>query len=252
MSFDYLALCGSDATEANRHLGVRFDAKGRFLREPGNTVVRHVIPGSPTEAALTRLRVRMMNLPWAHGFAWTDIDSYHMTVFGCAIETGREEAFWPAALPLDAPIDRTTAWMDARLAAFEGPGPFTMALDEVTPFGLTVTGTSEADEAMARRWRDELAIAFDRRSPGHEHYRFHITMAYIKDWMPNAMAEPYREAMRDMTVGLKQELSALALGPPVFCTFDDMNWFEPVRTLPGTGLPEAVGRRGVQAPPASV
>ena len=31
-----------------RHLGTRYDTEGRFLPEPGNTVVSHVTAGSPS------------------------------------------------------------------------------------------------------------------------------------------------------------------------------------------------------------
>jgi hypothetical protein len=236
-----------------RHAGTRHTTAGLFLREPGNTVVRHVSPGSQTERTLVELRARLQALPWAHRFAWTDVASYHMTVFGCAIETARTPDQWPRSLPLDTPIDAVSDWLDSRLDGFAGPGPFTMDIHAVTPFGLTLTGATESDESVARARHDALAIAYDQRPPGHDTYAFHLTMAYLIDWLPDEMVETYEAAMAECTEWVRSRLPVVELGPPVFCSFDDMNWFEPLRVLPGTGLAPVVRRRHAAfAPPASV
>lgn len=42
------------------HLGTRYDTAGNFLPEPGNTVVCHLVKGSPSEAAIIEVRERML------------------------------------------------------------------------------------------------------------------------------------------------------------------------------------------------
>ena len=86
----------------NPRLGSRFNAEGQFLPEHGNTVVAQVTAGSATEAALIDLRSALMALPHADHFAFTPIQSYHMTVFEGVIETRRARGYWPDDLPLDA------------------------------------------------------------------------------------------------------------------------------------------------------
>lgn len=231
-------------SQPNRYVGSRFSEEGVFLPEAGNTVVRHVVPGSETEGALMELRERLRGLPWGHRFAYTDIASYHMTVFNGAIETQRETGHWPRDLPLDAPLDETTGYLAGRLEDFEGPGPFDMRIAEVTPFGLTLTGATEVDETAARAWRDVLTEPFTYRSPSHDAYTFHVTLAYIIDWIPDDLIPDYKRALADLTEEFQERISVVELGPPAFCTFEDMNGFPPVRILPGTGLHPAVSPSG--------
>lgn len=234
--FEPRTLAISQNPEPNRFVGVRLNRDGVFLPEAGNTVVRHVVPGSKTEAALIELRERLRGLPWGHRFAFTDVESLHMTVFNGAIETQREPGHWPEQLALDLPVDEVTDYLAGRLAGFEGPGPFDMKIAEITPFGLTLTGATEADEATARAWRDALTGPFTYRGPQHEAYIFHVTLAYVIDWMPDELIGTYRDALAELTAEFQQRIPVVELGPPAFCTFPDINSFPPVLTLAGTGL----------------
>jgi len=226
--------------EPNRYVGSRFSEEGVFLPEAGNTVVRHVVPGSDTEAALIGLRERLRELPWGHRCAFTDVASLHMTVFEGVIETRRLAEYWPKALPVEAPLDEVTGYLAGRLEDFEGPGPFDMRIAEVTPFGLTLTGATDADETTARAWREALTEPFTYRSPSHDAYTFHVTLAYIIDWIPDDLIPDYKQALAELTKEFRERVPVVELGPPAFCTFTDMNGFPPVRILPGTGLDPAV------------
>lgn len=228
------ALTRSSNSVPNKYLGQRFDRDGTFLPEPGNTVVRHVVSGSDTELALLDLREKLQALPAAGLFTFTAPTSLHMTLFQGVIDTEREPAVWPEALPLDMPIYATTEYFAARLADFQGPGPFSMRIAAVTPFGLTLTGATEEDERTARAWRDALCEPFGYRSPGHDSYRFHTTLAYIMDWLPDDLIGPYQAALAELTEEMQARVPVVELGPPAFCTFEDMNAFPPVLVLPGS------------------
>jgi hypothetical protein len=215
----------------NPSLGVRFDRTGKFLPEAGNTVVSQVIPGSPTDEALIWLRRELQSLPFAHHFAFTDIASYHMTVFEGVIESRRQPHHWPASLPLDAEIPEMTLKMAAMLDGFASPPAFAIKPVAVTPFGLRLTAATDADEVNARAWRDALSDAFGFRTPGHDDYRFHTTLAYVHTWLPAAALPGYREAMERLTAAFVARVPAMDLAPVGFCTFADMNAFPQVRRL---------------------
>lgn len=212
-------------------IGTRFDVEGRFLPEIGNTVVRHVVPGSDTQVALVELREALQALPYSDHFAFTDVDSYHMTVFEGVITSRRDPAFWPNTLATNTSIDETTAHFDARLADFEGCGPFDMMPVEVTPFGLVLTGATDRNEATARAWRDALTVPLALRGPKHDQYFFHTTMAYIKKWLPDEALPIYSAALAELTVDFLKNVPIMALGPTSFCSFQDMNAFPIVRKL---------------------
>lgn len=213
------------------YLGRRFDAGGNFLHEPGNTVVSHVVPGSATEAALIRVRGRLEALPFAGRFAWTPAESWHMTVFQGTIEGRRADSFWPAGMDFDAPIEETTRVLDARLEGFVPAEPFAVKLVEVTPLGLVVAGATPEDEQRLRALRDRLAEAFGYRHPDHDHYTFHVTLAYVKEWLPADAEETYLPVLEAIGGDFAAEIPVLELAPPAFCSFRDMNLFTPVRML---------------------
>ena len=57
------------------HSGLRFDASGNFLPEPGNTIVCHVVEGSRTQQSLIAFREALMALPFADHFTFTPVAS---------------------------------------------------------------------------------------------------------------------------------------------------------------------------------
>ena len=100
------------------------------------------------------------------------------------------------------------------------------------------------DDMVKRAWRDSLTKPFTYRSPGHDAYTFHVTLAYIIDWIPDDLVPGYRQALAELTEEFRRRVPVVELGPPAFCTFADMNGFPPVMNLPGTGLPPAVAAPG--------
>jgi hypothetical protein len=212
-------------------LGQRFDKAGQFLPEAGNTVVAQVVSGSGTEAALIWLRGEIMALPFAQHFAFTDVASYHMTVFEGVIETRRSSGHWPSTIPLDASIDTVTDAMMTMLHDFPTLPDFAIRPVEVTPFGLELKGATPEDEAAARHWRDTLARTFGYRSASHDTYMFHTTMAYMHSWLPREALPDYVAAMTRLTDNFRQRVPVMELSRPAFCRFADMNAFPPLLAL---------------------
>jgi hypothetical protein len=243
MTLTWDAYLSQPATTPVPHLGTRFDATGRFLPERGNTVVAHVLPGSPTDRALRGLRDRLVAAPWAGHFAFTEPESYHMTVFEGVVETRPDPAAWPEGIGPQAGVDAATRAMTDRLAAFSPPPAFRMRVAGVTPFGLALTGASTPDEANARAWRDALSRALRLRTPTHDAYRFHTTLAYARSWVAPSDLPPITAAMDAVTREVQARLPVLDLGPPSFCTFADMNAFPPVLPLAGPDWPGATPPR---------
>jgi hypothetical protein len=213
------------------HLATRFGADGRFLPEHGNTIVAQVIPGSQTEAALTALRAGLMALPYAHHFAFTAIPSYHMTVFEGVTETRRLADFWPSGLDPQSDIATVTTQMMQRLVGFAAPPPLRVAAVAVTPSGLVLDGARSQDSAILRDWRDALSASLGLRAPNHDQYRFHTTLAYLREWLPPEAVPPYRIAMARLMTGFSAKVPVLDLERPAFCTFNDMNAFPAILPL---------------------
>jgi len=214
-----------------RYLNVRFDANGNFLPMPGNTVVSHVMRGSKTEEALKRVRQALIDLPFGDRFAYTPVSSYHMTVFQGIIEDRRKPDYWPQGVALDMPVEETTTLFLQRLASLPPAPLFRMKLASVTPLGLVLTGAAPEDERTVRALRDVLMAPFGYRHPDHDDYTFHITIAYVKGWLPADATTTYLPALDEIGRAFADKVEIVDLGAPAFCEFPDMTEFRPLKFL---------------------
>jgi hypothetical protein len=212
-------------------LGIRYDAAGNFLPEPGNTIVCHLERRTPSEAAILALRERLLRLPGADCLAFTPAPSLHMTLFQGVIDTRRQHPYWPAELPLHLGIDDATRRMMSRLDGFEGCGRFAIRATELKPTGITVEGKTEADRQAMQAWRDKLARVFGYRHPDHESYSFHITFAYVIRGIPDQVAGQWQATLDEGLDLLQRSAPEIALREPAFCRFRDMKHFEELLIL---------------------
>lgn len=213
------------------HLGTRYDGEGNFLPEPGNTVVCHLVEGSPSRAAIIEARQALMALPGAERLAFTPVSSLHMTLFQGVIEFRRRLPYWPDDVALNAPVEEVTDLYLARLDNFS-PGPhFRMRVTGLTPEGLALEGVNERDRQALAQWRDRLATCFGYRHPDHDDYVFHITFAYLMDWLDDDAAEVWRNGMAKILARLQAKAPVIELAPPAFCTFQDMRHFEEIKPI---------------------
>lgn len=218
-------------SSAPRHLGTRYDRNGNFLQEPGNTVVCHLINGSASERAVLEVRDRIMSMPDANKLTFTPVSSLHMTLFQGIIEYRRALPYWPDNVPLDTGIDEMTDRYLKRLQGFEGAGSFRIKVIDVTPAGLTVKGAAPEDERTIRAWREALSMQFGYRHPDHDAYVFHITFAYLIDWLSDDRLPAWQDLFDDCLELLDREAPVIEIHPPAFCRFNDMNHFEELLIL---------------------
>lgn len=217
--------------EPSVHLGQRYNREGRFLKEPGNTVVCHLVEGSKTEKALAAARSRYSAMPEARQLAFTAISSLHMTLFQGTIEYRRHLPYWPIDVPLDTPIDdMTTIFLD-RLKLFAGGPAFKVRVTKALPTGLVVEGATEVDRKALKEWRNALANIFGYRHPDHDTYEFHITFAYVIEKFADAALPAWQKMHDDVVRDINRDVGALEMRPPAFCAFNDMNYFEELKVL---------------------
>lgn len=212
-------------------LGIRYDRDGRFLPEAGNTVVCHVRQGSIEEIALSAARARLTVMPEADHFAFTPVESLHVTLFQGILDTRRRTPFWPEDRPTDTPVEAMTAHFARRLEGFAPPAPFVFRPVGLTPTGVVLEGADEADRRALADWRDALADLFGYRHPDHETYVFHVTFAYPIAWLPDDRLPAWRNVLADALADLLAAAPVLRFAPPAFCRFADMRAFEPAKRL---------------------
>lgn len=216
-----------------RHLGTRYDVSGTFLTEPGNTVVCHLVQGSETERALADAQARYRVMPGAGKLAFTPTKSYHMTLFQGVIEgEGRRSyPYWPADVASDLPMPEMTRLMEARLDRLPSLSSFKVEVTAAVPTGLLVNGVTAADRHTMAAWRNAFAEILGYRHADHDSYQFHITMAYVIDWIDDAALPGWKAMLDEVEADILRRAPVLELRAPAFCTFDNMNWFEELRVF---------------------
>ncbi|MCD4661757.1 DUF1868 domain-containing protein [Agrobacterium sp.] len=212
--------------EPPRHLGSRYNLDGKFLPEPGNTVVCHLLEGSQSESAIIKTRQRFLDMPEASQLAFTPVSSLHMTVFQGIIEYLRALPYWPENMPLDTPIDTMTDYYRDRLSAFPALPVFNMQVTGLMPTGLVMQGVTSEDDRIVALWRDAFAEAFGYRHPNHESYEFHITLSYVTRWFDPECLPRWQAMLDEELEELRAAAPVIEMRPPAFCEFKDMNHFK--------------------------
>ncbi len=230
------ALAARQGEAAPTYLGLRFDAQGNPLPDPGCTIIAHVREPA-ANAALATVRATMQAAGLARFWAWLPASSFHMTMFDMLLH-GRRGAAWPQHLDPTMPgrlADEAT--VEAVRGFALGTDPvFRMKVDGLTlspsGMGVAVSGETPQEDARLRALRDRLAAATGLSArPGHAEYRFHITLAYLIDWPAPEDAREADAMLAEAEAALLAALPALDLGPPEVCLFDDMTEFRPLFAL---------------------
>ena len=222
--------------------GQKFAADGQAQTWPGCTLISHVPTTSPLFEALCVVRDSIRSVPVARRkLTWMPEHSHHMTVADLVnIGHRGSRTDWPAALPLDVPLDaachhvsnvlRRLPMVDAR--------PLRMRLHpDSAASGLRPDGQprpyilwSPADASQAERLRalrGRVFAAADLHHAGEDRYGYHTTVAYPIGWFTPAEAALYDRMYVQSVRLLDRTLPSFELPVPDFCLFESMYRFSP-------------------------
>lgn len=223
-------------------VGSKFDPQGRVIRFAGNTVICHLAQQGPEATAFRALLDIYRTLP-RYGFArkitLLPPSSYHMTLFGCANERQRLPNVWPASVPLDTPIEECTRRLAARFEGFDlrlaRPIRMRVALDESPvderPLKIRLRSADAVQERALRDARNRLSDHLGIRTPTHDAYEFHITLAYLFEALTATEHREFRLARTSWHRHLASAVPEIVLSTVEFCHFDDMFHFDRRREL---------------------
>ena len=224
---------GNAARKAPPSVGRKFNADGSPFPFAGNTIVSHIPLGTALSDALTSVRDTLAAGSFAPCMALLPPSSYHMTVFEGVTESSRRAGIWPADLARDAPLAASHRHLERKLDGFalEAVLPLRMRLDEFSVrrdpgATLRLLPADEAENRKLRRLRDRLAERLQLRAPGHDSYGFHISLAYLIDWMTPQQVSDYIAVQSACFSMLQKRMPVIEIGAPAFCVFYDMFAFD--------------------------
>lgn len=212
--------------------GEKFLTDGSVQRWAGNTFLCHV-PDGAAKDAMRAMQEDMKKSAFARFYTFLPASSFHMTVFQGISPSG--EGFEELPEGADALWDRdaVTALMLSQVRGVKLPQAQRVRMVRFyAGVGLTLTGADDAAEVSLRasraRLRDATGIT---HAPNFDTYVFHITFAYLLDWVTEKTAQEIAAFCQELTDQYVLALEDVELGPVEFCNFDTMHHFEPVLRL---------------------
>ena len=206
-------------------IGLKFHEDGTAARYPGNTVIADVRPGNPAydvmAACLGMLRAAGMD----DLFIRLPEDSYHMTVIRGVNDLVRDSRYWPDALAANVSMTDADAYMHTAVARVKNPGALRMRFEcaaiTAEDFRIRLVPADDAQAKTLSHYRDAVADSIGLRLPGHDAYRYHITLAYT--WrLPDAAQEERIHALAARMNEMLDEQGDVVLDPPHFAWYRDM------------------------------
>ncbi len=176
------------------------------------------------------VRARLLETGLAPLFILLPEDSYHMTVLRGLNDRVRDDAFWPPALPKDAPFAQADDYVARGIASVPNPGPIRMAFDRVhvdaADLRVRLKPADPLQAKVLREYRDKAADALGLRLPGHDAYTYHMTLAYTRFLPDEAQAERLRQWVKAMDALLSEQPS-FETDAPYMAYYADMLFFSP-------------------------
>ncbi|NWB97027.1 DUF1868 domain-containing protein [Pseudomonas gingeri] len=211
----------------------KFYEDGKARPFTGNTIISQIPLHSPIGEALTVIRNTLASHAFSKCWSLLPPSSYHMTVFEGVIDERRKSGFWPAQVPKDAPLQTCTDYFVRQLMDFALNEDFPVRLlvddfdvNKDSDATLRLVPANPQENLKLRGLRDRLSERMGIRAPGHDDYRFHITLGYLVQWMDDRKIHDCARVQRDCLRYLRDNLGTLELDVPQFCTFNDMLAFD--------------------------
>lgn len=213
-------------------IGKKFHMDGTAAAYPGNTVVSDATPETRAYQVMSECLTMLESAGLSELFIPLPKDSYHMTVIRGVNDLVREAAYWPAALPVDAPMTTADDYMTSAIGSVPNPGRMRMRFGEAKinaeDFRISMLPADDDQEQVLRRYRDQVADAIGLRLPGHDGYTFHITMAYT--WqLPDEKQQEVIQHLKARMDALLVAQPLVELHPPHIAYYRDMLSFSEAR-----------------------
>ncbi|KAJ6584617.1 RNA ligase/cyclic nucleotide phosphodiesterase [Mycena capillaripes] len=209
----------------------KFDPDGNVQHHPGNTIIAHLSPSSEPELynSLLALYDKLKNSHLSHLYALLPPSSWHMTVFNGSVDQERNSSRWPDDLLTDASLEECTSLYENKLSSFDlqCDPPYHMSIVGFkrlwTSIGLHLEPYTSEENARMRLLRNRLSEVLHIRRDDHTTYILHLTMAYLLRFRTDEQEKELTKLLMDHFDGMPKQFE---LGPPEFCTFDNMFAFK--------------------------
>lgn len=205
----------------------KFNEDGSFRPFPGNTIVCNLTESRVIEEIVRVQQAHASSLPFAHKFAWTPPESFHMTVIELLCHEHRKPELWSSFLDLDAPIEETDRFFAKVLEPLSFPGHFRMKVERLHKTTIGVSPYDEAARQCLHEFREQVSRLAGVRFPNHDTYRFHISFGYQLIQLTPGEEKQFNQLQLDLSRSLVEKLGVIEMGTVEYTVFEDMTKFVP-------------------------
>ena len=162
-------------------VGRKFNSDRTVRHFPGNTIVCVLDHSTEVYERARALRDEIVESPMGSFIAPLPDESLHMTAIEGVCDQVRVPELWTKKLPLNAPLVDVDDFLEEQWKDIPELKGVHMTFDSVWAGSGICIGlypASYSDDVRIRDWRDSVADSIGIRFPGHDRYRFHISLAY--------------------------------------------------------------------------
>lgn len=218
----------------------KFDASGKPLFWPGNTIICPFEESAPLARAMSALSQQIQR-DWSGFITPTPSSSYHMTILGGVDPEQKAKGNWPSGISETASRNDIDAIIRSRLAArtFDFPEHIEMEIDaerfHAPLVGVPLRPASAAMATALYDLRRQLAEAIAFHPDNLMSFMFHATYGYKIRHIPHGQKATLRNIVHEWRHATAGKLGIIQIPAPVFCSFETMYAFTPLLTLARKG-----------------
>ena len=214
-------------------IGIKFYENGDVRTYPGNTVVADVTPDCPAYDVMVKLHQLVIDKGLDSHQILLPKDSYHMTVIRGVNDQVRKPTHWPKeGLAFDAPMTEVDDYITKAVTSVPMPKKMRMKFDRAMlnagDIKILLVPADEEQAKILKDYRDAVANAIGLFLPGHDEYRFHITLSYTRVIAEGDDAVRMDEMLAEMDRIIKDQPD-VDITAPYMAYYNDMFAFSPTR-----------------------
>lgn len=218
-------------TPYTAEVGRKFHADGSPCPFAGTTVISFIDVAMPIARMGAWLQEEIRQQPFADKFSMLPPSSFHMTVIQLLNDQDRTPQRWTPHLALTTPMDKICSFMRRRVAMVVPPATIAMRFTGIKRLGNLAFQLEPADDGVATTlcgYRNAVAEATGVCLPDHEHYQFHISLAY-RLMLLTAGEQQQLDALCNRADSFVQQAApCIMLSSPQCTFFTDMCHFVPI------------------------
>ncbi len=209
-------------------VGHKFNSDGSVRNFPGNTIICLLDHSTDVFRRVKEQKDFLACSPAGGCITVLPDESLHMTAIEGVCDKVRERPYWTDRFPLDAPLSEIDDFLEEQWKKIPPLGVVRMRFDQLwmdSGICIGLYPDHYEDDKRIRDWRDFVSNITGLRFPGHDRYRFHISLAYgIR--MPDEKEDAFLETLKKKFDRMcKEAVFTFEVPEPSLTFFDGMFFF---------------------------